>query len=421
MNNRYDSLSTSITKKGNEIGVILSVIICCAYCVSVLVFNIGNMMIPHFLFLSWVVSLIFIDFRYLSKILSRQYFVFFYIFILYFFVASLPMYSIVTCINRVITMLELIAPMIMYELYSKCGKTPKVIIFITISGLAIVNMYLLRQNVSIEMGLKQHADEDGFINTAYHWVYSLSILEGLIVYIIRKMRGECFEHKFLITLFLLVMSAAIFIVVILSLYATAMILMLVSVVMALLYGRKKWLLKLASAGLLSLLLFTHFLPFVINVLDKITPESTMYAKRAIEIFDIVNGDVDVDNSSGGARLARTMISLETFAYHPITGLTPFTDDVIAEPPVIPGTKIGNHAEWVDDMGLYGIWAFFLFAFLWKYTKRLYKSLDIAFIFIAFIILGFLNKCFYIVHMTLLFLYAPIMYDYIMSLKKSNKR
>lgn len=414
------TLTKSISKKERQ-GAMLSAIICCAYCVSVLVFNIGNLMIPHLLFLLWVISLIFIDAGLVRKIFSRSYFSFFYLFLFYYFVASLAQFGIVTCVNRVIVMFELIAPMVMYEIYSAYGMKPKRMLFYTITILAIVNIYSLRQNISVEVGLKQHADEEGFMNIAYHWVYCMSILEGLICYLLRKIWNDNFKHKTIIILCLISLAVTMAFVIVLSLYATAIIIMLITIIMSLLYGRKKWLRKMIVSAIVAVVLFNYFLPVVINVLEKINPESTMYAKRAIELAEMSHGEVDYYNNSGGARLARSWISIETFLIHPIMGLTPFTEDVVAEPPVIPGTKIGNHAEWLDDLGLYGIWAFSLFAFLWKYSKRLYKDSDIAFIFIAFIILGFLNKCFYIVHMTLLFLYAPIMYDYIMSLKKCNTR
>lgn len=419
-NNVKSALTRPISKKEKQ-GAILSAIICCAYCVSVLVFNIGNLMIPHLLFLLWVMSLILIDASLVRKIFGRSCFSYFYLFLIYYFVASIAQFSIVTCVNRVIVMFELIAPMVMYEIYSTYGMKPKRMLFYTITILAIVNIYLLRQNTSVEVGLKQHADEDGFINTAYHWVYCLSILEGLIWYILRIIWKENLKYKKYIIIGLIVFAVSIFIVVVWSLYATAMILMIISICMSLLYGRRKWIMKMIIIGASAVIMFNYFLPLVLNVLEKVDPESTMYAKRAIEIAEMSHGEVDYNNNSGGARLARTWISIETFFHNPIMGLTPITQDVIAEPPVIPGTKIGNHAEWVDDLGLFGIWAFCLFAFLWKYSKRLYKNSKIAFIYIAFIILGFLNKCFYIVHMTLLFLYAPIMYDYIMSFKKCNMK
>lgn len=399
------------------IGVWLSLFICCAYCTSILMFNIGDIMIPHFLYLFWVLSLVFLNKNKVSRLFSRLTFRPFYIFLVYYFIASLFVYSPITCINRVIVMFELISPIVMYELYSEYDNKARGLIILTISVIAAVNINILMHSVSIEVGLKQHEGEEGYLNSAYHWIYSFSIIEGFIVYAIRRVLTESIRYKVIFLVFLVAAFIALLMTVVISLYATALVLLLISVLMGLLYGRKYWLRKFLAILFGVLVFFIYCLPIVISLLEIISPDTAMYVNRAYEVYEITQGNVDAEGS-GGARMARSVLSLKTFFIHPIMGLTPHTPDVVAlDMPAIPGTKIGNHAEWVDDLGLYGVFALLLFSFLWKYTKLVYSKCDITFVFLAFIILGFLNKCFYIVNMTLIFLYAPLFMDFIMSFRK----
>jgi hypothetical protein len=393
---------------------LMSLLICCAYSISVMTLDIDNPLIHHIIFFCWVVTATIVFWKKIRNLLARPFFVYLYIFLIYYFIASTFVEDISTSINRTIGMIELISPLIMYNLYSQYGKGAARVVVVLLTAEIIYVIISLIQNAMTGIGLRQDAGEEGYIELAYHWVYCLSILGCGVIYLIRKILQMQVKHKTILFVFLVAFASVICFTILIALFSTALITLLLGIVVALLYGRKKWKLKLSILVLSVIVLFSTILPFIIDILGFISPESMAFANRAIEISSVLGGSVD-SNGSFGERLILTGISFETFTYHPLFGITPLTTDVIARLPVVPGTKIGNHAHWVDFLGLFGIFAFCLYFFLWKFAKKTYNP-DVAVAFLPFVFLGFFNTCFYDVHMTVVFFYVPMLYDYIMSFK-----
>ena len=377
------------------------------YVISILLFNISNPLIPHVIFLIWLVSTIVFDGRKMGTILSRKYFIAFYVFLLYYFASSLLAFSPGTCVNRVYTYIELVSPFIMYELYSGYDiKAKRLLIFVFLAIYA-VNFYqmLTTINYSAIAGLRQHEDEEGYLNTGFNYIYSLSLVLTLLLYAFRK---RSFNNERLLVFFLIVWSLSIVFIVFKSLYTTAIMLMGVGAVLAFFYGRKNWKGKLFISGVVLILLFLYLVPYVEKQLLSIDSEYALITYRLDEISSSLTGaGIDAD-ASGGARLNRTLTSLNTFIHYPLFGVNHLT----ANREIFDGVLIGNHAEWVDSMAEYGLFSFLLFFFLIKSARKVSRQRGLNAVFLLYVIIGFLNPVLYCVQNTICFFIIPVIYDYL---------
>ena len=107
----------------------------------------------------------------------------------------------------------------------------------------------------------------------------------------------------------------------------------------------------------------------------------------------------------GSRSDMTWESLETFITDPLTGVmyktTSFDDEV--------KYGVGRHAEWQDNLAKYGIWATFLFAFIYLSLKRYYNFFRVRNWQWVFLVLGFLNPVLFFWMTLITFCYVPLLY------------
>lgn len=387
-------------------GVALSMMLCCLFCVLSLAFNIGvfaNPILPHLVFLLWIITICLVSPESVYRIVSRKYYALLYIFLIYYFLASLAAFSFQTSLNRVFTTLELFSPLMMYELYSEYDNRVKRWIIITLTAIIMINCYQMYQTLDLSvLGLKQHIDEDGFLSGAFHRIYSFAIMSGVFIHLIRSEHANKIQK--------IILSAALLICVyfvLRSLFATAMFLMFFSVLLGFVYGRKRWFARYVVWAVLIVAFSFSFLPIILSYVAKINPDSTALVVRVEEVFNLMQGISDSDNSSA-ARFQRTLNSLTTFLNYPIFGVTHLT----ANWESVEGNMVGNHAEWVDTMALYGLFSFVLFTFMWKNAKYVFRNTDMGIIFITYIILGFVNPCLFLNQTIILFFYMPMVIDYI---------
>lgn len=401
------SQSTTGTVLGHRKESSPSFYIALIYIVSLLLFNISNHLIPHILFLVWIVSAFLFDSKALLSILSRKYYMALYVFLLYYFVSSLLAFSPGTCVNRVYTYFELISPFIMYELYSKYDDKKKVLLCVVFLVVFVLNFYQMMTtiNYSAIAGLRQHEDEEGFLNTGFHFVYSLTLVFCLIVYIIRQKLKKGDNNVFLMAgLFIWLMFIAL--IVFKSLFTTAILLMLVGAVLAFFYGRKHWKRKILITGVVASFLFIYGVPFVEKQLLQMDSEYAIITSRLDDISNAMQGGDMDDDSSMGARFNRSILSLKTFFSYPLFGVNHLT----ANRDIFDAVLIGNHAEWVDSMAEYGIFAFLLFFFFIKSAKLVARKRGVTVVFILYVIIGFLNPVLYCVQNTICFFIIPMIYD-----------
>lgn len=385
----------------------LSFYIALVYIVSLLLFNISNHLIPHIIFLVWMISVFVFDNKAITFILTRKYFMAFYIFLLYYFLSSLLAFSFGTCVNRVYTYIELISPFIMYELYSRYSKKKKVLLCIVFLVVFVMNFYQMMTtiNYSAIAGLRQHEDEEGFLNTGFHFVYSLTLVFCIIIYVIRQ-KFKKGNNNIILMVGLFVWLAFIALIIFKSLFTTAILLMIVGAILAFFYGRKHWKRKLLIIGVVASVLFIYVVPFVEKQLLQMDNEYSVITYRLDDISNAMQGGNMDDESSMGARYNRSVLSLKTFFSYPLFGVNHLT----ANKEIFDAGLIGNHAEWVDSMAEYGVFAFLLFYFLIKSAKLVSRNRGLNVVFLLFIIIGFLNPVLYCVQNTICFFIIPVFYD-----------
>lgn len=357
-----------------------------------------------------------LDSRQLKAILSRKYYIAFYIFLLYYFISSLLAFPIGTCINRVYTTIEVVSPFIMYELYANNDKKRKSVLLFVFIAVYVVNFYqmLTTINYSAIAGLRQHEDEEGYLNTGFNFIYSLTLLLTLLVYVVRRnIQNKNINGPVFIAVIIWLLS--IVLIVFKSLYTTAIFLMGIGAVIAIFYGRKHWKRKLVIVGAICALMFVYVAPFLEKHLLASDPDYAIISYRIDEISSVLSGGDMDSEASGGARFNRTILSLKTFITHPLFGVNHQT----ANREIFDAVLIGNHAEWVDSLAEYGVFAFLLFYFLIKSGRMVSDGRGVTVVFILYIIIGFLNPVLYCVQNTICFFIIPMMYDFFLP-SDSNK-
>ncbi len=376
-----------------------------AYIVSILLFNIGNPLIPHILFLVWLVSAFIFDNKVFTSIISRKYYMAFYVFLLYYFVSSLLAFSPGTCVNRVYTFIEVISPFIMYEMYAKYDKQKKVLLCIVFLAVYAINFYqmLTTINYSAIAGLRQHENEEGYLNTGFNFIYSLTLVLTMLLYALRRLFKQ---EKGVLIVAIIIWALSIILIVFKSLYTTAILLMAIGAVLAVFYGRRHWKRKLLIAGVVVSILFVYVVPFLEKQLLSMDSEYALISYRLDDISNAMQGGDMDDESSMGARFNRSVLSVKTFFAYPLFGVNHLT----ANRDIFDAVLIGNHAEWVDSMAGYGIFAFLLFFFLIQSTKRVAQKRGVTVVFILYVIIGFLNPVLYCVQNTICFFIIPMIYD-----------
>ena len=376
-----------------------------AYIVSILLFNIGNPLIPHILFLVWLISAFLFDNKAFTTIISRKHYIAFYVFLLYYFASSLLAFSPGTCVNRVYTFIEIISPFIMYEMYGRYDKQKKILLCVVFLLVYSINFYqmLTTINYSAIAGLRQHEDEEGFLNTGFNFIYSLTLVLTLLLYALRRLFKQ---EKGVLIVAVIIWGLSIILIVFKSLYTTAILLMAIGAVLALFYGRRHWKRKLLIAGLVISVLFVYVVPFLEKQLLSMDSEYALITYRLDDISNAMTGGNMDDESSMGARFNRSILSLKTFFAYPLFGVNHLT----ANRDIFDAVLIGNHAEWVDSMAEFGIFAFFLFFFLIKSAKRVTQNRGLTVVFILYVIIGLLNPVLYCVQNTICFFIIPMIYD-----------
>lgn len=390
-----------------------------AYIVSILLFNMTNYLIPHYLFLIWIISAFVFDNKKFLSIISRKYYIAFYVFLIYYFSSSLFAYPIGTCINRLFTTIELISPFIMYELYADYDVKKKYwlsLAFIVVFGMNFYQM-MTTINYSAIAGLRQHEDDEGFINLGFRYIYSLTFVSCLLFYVlIKKMREHTF--KSLYSLFMIIWLLLVVTIIFKSLFTTAIFMVLIGAVLAFYYGKKNWKWRIIVLGISSAIVFTLVVPFIGKQLSLIDEDYQLISTRLDEISVALSGGNIDEESSSGARFNRTIVSLKTFLTHPLFGVNHKTTDSSA----YDGSTmiVGNHAEWVDSLAEYGLFALCLFYFLIQSSKRITKRCEVNVVFILYVIIGFLNPLLYCVQNSVCFYVVPMLYDVLMTSRKSKK-
>ncbi len=406
-------MSEIYSKKGVSLSYYISIL----FIISILIFNI-NYLIPHYIFFMWLVSVLFFDSKRFLSILRRRYFLAFLCFLIYYFISSLNAFSLQTCFNRVFTMLELLSPFVMYELYGMYDDKKKKLLCIVFLVMFVINSYQMMQtiNISVVEGLKQHFGDEGYLNTAFHYIYGLTLVFCLLIYVIRKRHTIKQNNNGTVLAFSIIWLSLIGFVVIQSMNTTAILLLGIGTLLAYLYKKKNWIIKLSIMSVILIVIFNNVVPYFHN---QMLSTGTDYATISYRLEDISNfmtkGSID-DATSFGSRFYRSINSLNTFAQHPLFGVNHMTNNRT----LFEGDVIGNHAEWVDSLAQYGFFALLLFYVLIQSAKNVAANRNLKVVFLLYIMIGFFNPVLYCIQNSICFYIIPFFYDLLLPSDSINK-
>ena len=136
---------------------------------------------------------------------------------------------------------------------------------------------------------------------------------------------------------------------------------------------------------LFLILFMGFYDSIINAVSTESATSSFFTSRLEEIHSTLSGEMaQADDMS--SRKDLSLLSLNTFLKHPFIGVY----HQLGSFDQYKTAGIGNHSEWLDMLGLYGLFSIFLWVFLYNGFVEQKKHSKVMLHLYLFLLLGFLN-------------------------------
>ena len=360
----------------------------------------------HAVWFLWLLSLlVFKNTIITSTIKKKRYFLLF-AFIIYYLFSSFLSVGISVAFNRVIALLELTSPILMYDLLKSSDKNIKMfVMFAFFAILTIVTSELIStMNLYFGMGLREvvRNDEDLYLRNAFNWVYSWIFITTASVLSIRfcLKKGKRKWMMLLLSVFLFLLGVY---VIVRSLFMTAIVMMLLGCVLSCFYGRKRWIVKAALAISGGFVAFVLTFNVIINQIGLMEEGADFLTQRTGEIYHtIVGGNGDTHDME--ARGSLTSMSLSTFFANPLFGI----NHKISDFKQAQYSMVGDHSEWIDNLALYGLCFLFLFFFLVKSAKLGPSNTGI--IYITYFLTGFLNPIWYFPQNVVVFFFIPIVFN-----------
>lgn len=372
--------------------------------------------ISIYLLVLWIVCCL-IDYRQeLPIILSQRKYKCLLLFLLFYFISTSIALSPYLSLTRVLYQMTVFAPVLMYDLLEHSERKTK--IFILIPSFVLYVSYAIFLNTLIafygaDLGLKSsisHVGEDNYIANAFFYIYSLPLILSALILVIKYLYVNK-KNKWLI----LVFGAAVAFfaqLIFRSLYMTATILMVISVLSSLVYNLKnnKWIVRSAVILVSFLIAFVAYYGIISQRLSEFG--STQFDQRVTEVFDILTGNSH-QAQDFNSRQDLSTVSLSTFFENPIFGVN---HNVAGR---VDDTIVGNHAEWLDLLAEYGLFAILIFIIIIDSLKKIRK---IPFIMVAcaiYVFTGFLNPMLHLINNYTLFVFIPILLDVLTNTKKDS--
>ena len=174
-----------------------------------------------------------------------------------------------------------------------------------------------------------------------------------------------------------------------------------------------------SVVTIVLLLLLVFIPLMEWLIANL--QSERLAKRLNDLIEFRQSRGNVDDVSDGSFTSRVMlaqISLNSFLSSPISIMIGIGDHTQSFGGDLVKSGIGNHSEFIDVLGRYGLVGAFVF---WKIMKSYYQMLRslttnrnllkyVNILFVVIILSGFFNGIFYPLMLIFLFLIYPIIIE-----------
>lgn len=247
--------------------------------------------------------------------------------------------------------------------------------------------------------------QDEFLNNAFGWAYSwVFISVGLFYFLFNKESFPKLRYKKKVSLFLLVFLLVGIYIVIRSLYMTAILLLIVGFILAVVIGRLKSLFVPLIFVIFGLFALVYLIATYGIDLPFLNDEHNMLLSRVDEVSLILQGNID-SAADFGSRNELFNNSLKTFKDNFLFGINHEISDFGNYKEVI----IGGHSEWVDNLAKYGLFSLLLVFFLIK--SVLVSKPRLWCVYIILFLLGFFNPSLQFPMIFTVFLMMPIIFRY----------
>lgn len=372
-----------------------------AFCFTQMVNFSIDKYICHGLWFIWFSSILLFQGSVAISTLRKKRYLILFVFLLFYFFSSILSVGVLVAFNRIIAMLELCSPVLMYDIFKMAKKSVKVFTIIMFFAILLYNTEELISVINLYgFGLRDVVtlDDDVYLKNAFNWVYSWVFISMAAVLLLRMtlLKGR---KKWWWILFLVLSFLGVYII-IRSLFMTAILLVLTGCLLSFIYGRKKWIVKSIAAMIIGIILFVISFNVFLNYIGLMEHGGDFLTERAGEVYNTIIGEKGSSHDLD-ARNDLSTISLRTFASHPLFGINHKVTDFSK----VQYTMVGDHSEWLDSLALYGLFALLFFSFLIQTAKHgQQKGMPI---YIMYFITGFLNPLWYFPQNVIVFYFLPI--------------
>ena len=405
MRSPYPSFPVKNFPKNNNslaFGYWSSGIFCVLYCFFSMGTQVADKMLCHSLWFLWFFTALFFCNNVFSKAFRNHKYIPLYIFMIYYFLSSMFSVGIATSANRIISLMELFSPILMYDIYKNSGKN--VIYFLVLSLLAITlyNVKSLFEAIDLYgLGLRIiQEDSDFFLHNAFNWSYSWVMITTFCAVVLFSIYSSYLKEKKLVLVISITILILGIIVVFRSLFMTAIVSLLFGLLLAIMYGRRKWIAKSIIMSVVMGVFFVVIFNTLLNWIGTFQDDMSFFDEKFGEIYAFLTGKTG-GSSDMAYRNQLSSISIKTFLSNPLFGI----NHKITDYRLVQYSAIGDHSEWMDAMALYGMFSFVLFYFIIKCIKGYPKELMP--VFLIYIFVGFFNPLLYVLQNTITFLFIPL--------------
>ena len=345
------------------------------------------------------------------KAINQRRYIFLILFLAFYFLSTTMGKGLFQGFVFTLYMMRVVSPILMYDILRISDKkTQKTFVFtLIIIFIAYASwMYRLIEVYGAELGIKSSilgTESDNRINSAFGFIYSLPIIMVSLILAIRSFlklnnrRKDIFEWVRIVFCILVVVyfSRLVF----KSLFMTATVLLVLGICLGIFYNRGKgWVYKSAISIFLASVIFVSQYDFFVSNVSELGSRST--DQRVEEVYLMLTGKgSQAEDISSRSELSNT--SLKTFFNHPLIGANHLIGFERYNNKII-----GNHAEWIDMLALYGLFALLLFYVLYKSLKLQYLDTGSYLPVIIYVLTGFLNPMFYFTVNLAVFVIAPLL-------------
>lgn len=395
-----------------------SLLILLIYIGSEFFFKEGSHQLSVYLFLIWFVSLFLYPKWNVVRILSQRYYSYIYVFLIFYFISTFIGSNAYKAVTSTFYMVRLFSPVLMYDILK--NETKKIRQFYLFILMIYVLWYGFRINglivfLDTGQGLRNlFRGDDYYWETMFAYIYSLPILLVTMITILRRTSNESVKVKTL-KMGLLLAAIFLFVLTLRSSYMTAIILVIVGGSIALLYKRSDSLFKTTIKSSITILVLSVLFIYGYNRIQYFVERegNEAVSLRVGEMRDVLTGNSS-EQTDVGARRSLRSVSIGTFFSNPIVGVN---HKVVGA--VYNNEIVGNHAQWLDDLARYGIFAFSMFIFLFKALKKQYRDTNLLLPILLFVVTGFLNPLLYPISTINIFLLVPLLIDSFICTNNSN--